>query len=197
MIGVDTPETVKPGTPVQPYGQEASDFTKKMLTGKKVKLVTDVQEKDRYGRLLAYVYLEDGTFYNEYLLQEGYAQVMTIPPNVKYADHFVQVQKRAREQNKGLWGLEPDQSNQAATKPKDTAPNKQATSPSTDLNNTEDLHKLYVDEQGRGLIKGNINSKKEKIYHMPGGQYYDQTNPEEWFKTEQEALDAGFRKSKR
>jgi micrococcal nuclease len=169
LIGVDTPETVKPNTPVQPYGKEASDFTKKMLTGKKIRLETDVQERDKYGRILAYAYLEDGTFFNELLLREGYAQIMTVPPNVKYADHFRSVQQKAREQGKGLWGLE----------------------------NSNDLDKLYVDENGRGLIKGNINSKGEKIYHLPGDAAYDQTKPEEWFRTEKEAIEAGYRKAKR
>lgn len=187
LIGVDTPETVKPGTPVQTYGKEASDYSKMSLTGKKVRLEFDVSEKDRYGRLLAYVYLEDGTFYNELLLREGYAQVMTVPPNVKYADHFLKVQQAAREAGKGLWGLDSDA---LASEPNSTG-NDTSPSPSGDLS------KLYVDADGNGLIKGNINSKGEKIYHMPGGASYASTNPEAWFKTEQEALDAGFRKAKR
>ncbi len=189
MIGVDTPETVKPGTAVQTYGKEASDFTKKMLTGKKVRLEYDVSEKDRYGRLLAYVYLEDGTFYNELLLKEGYAQVMTVPPNVKYADHFVEVQRKARVAKKGLWGLDPNQVGQT-----DVSEQKNNASSTS---NDGDLNKRYVDANGRGLIKGNINSKGEKIYHMPGGASYEVTSPEEWFTTEQEALDAGFRRAKR
>lgn len=191
LIGVDTPETVKPGTAVQPYGKEASEFSKKMLTGKKVRLVFDVSEKDRYGRLLAYVYLEDGTFYNELLLQEGYAQVMTVPPNVKYADHFVEVQRKARKANKGLWGLDPDKLEQKQSDENDQSREVPSTS------NEDDLSTRYVDANGQGLIKGNINSKGEKIYHMPGGASYDRTNPEEWFITEQEAIDAGFRKAKR
>lgn len=185
LIGVDTPETVKPGTEVQPYGKEASDFTKEKLTGQKVRLEFDVAETDRYGRLLAYVYLEDGTFYNELLLREGYAQVMTVPPNVKYADHFLKVQQEAREAGRGLWGIADD--NHIKDKGEIDAAQEES----------EDLNKLYVDESGQGLIKGNINSKGEKIYHMPGGASYDATKPEVWFKTEQEAIDAGFRKAKR
>lgn len=104
LIGVDTPETVKPGSPVEPYGTEASDFAKKLLTGQTVCLERDVEERDRYGRLLAYAYLKDGTFVNELLLAEGYAQVLTVPPNVKYADHFQKVQREAREAKRGLWG---------------------------------------------------------------------------------------------
>ncbi len=104
LIGVDTPETVKPNTPVQPYGKEASDFTKKMLLNKEVTLKFDVGRTDKYGRLLAYVYLGNEMF-NETLLKEGYARLMTVPPNVKYADRFVAIQKEAREAGKGLWGL--------------------------------------------------------------------------------------------
>ncbi|MFW5757614.1 MAG: thermonuclease family protein [Bacteroidota bacterium] len=103
LIGVDTPETVHPQKPVEFYGKEASDFVKKMLEGKKVKLEYDVQEKDRYGRTLAYVYLEDGTFLNAELVRQGYAQVMTIPPNVKFSELFLDLQKKAREGELGLW----------------------------------------------------------------------------------------------
>jgi len=104
LIGVDTPETVHPQKPVEFYGKEASDFVKKMLEGKKVKLEYDVQEKDRYGRTLAYVYLEDGTFLNAELVRKGYAQVMTIPPNVKFSELFLDLQKKARDRELGLWG---------------------------------------------------------------------------------------------
>ncbi len=195
LIGVDTPETVRPGTAVQTYGKEASDFAKKSLTGKKVRLEFDVSEKDRYGRLLAYVYLEDGTFLNELLLQEGYAQVMTVPPNVHYADHFVEVQRAARDAGKGLWGLNPDSITDATNKGGEQASS--TNNNSSDEPIESDLTKLYIDSEGNGIIKGNINSKGERIYHMPGGASYESTIPEAWFKTEQEALEAGFRKAKR
>ena len=103
LIGVDTPETVHPSKPVQYYGKEASEFTKRMLEGKKVRLEMDVQERDKYGRLLAYVYLEDGTFFNAELVKQGYAQAATYPPNVKYVELFIRLQKEARENNRGLW----------------------------------------------------------------------------------------------
>jgi len=107
MLGVDTPETVKPGAPVEAYGKEASDFTKRLLSNQTVCLELDVQERDRYGRLLAYVYLEDGTFVNELIIAEGLAQVLTISPNVKYADQFLEQQRQAREAGKGLWSDAP------------------------------------------------------------------------------------------
>jgi micrococcal nuclease len=102
LIGMDTPE-VYFGT--QPYGPEASAFAKRELDGEEVELELDVQKIDPYGRLLAYVYLPDGRMFNEVLLEEGYAQVATFPPNVKYQDRFLEAQREARAQNRGLWGL--------------------------------------------------------------------------------------------
>jgi micrococcal nuclease len=102
LIGMDTPE-VYFGT--QPYGPEASAFAKQQLDGEEVRLELDVQKIDPYGRLLAYVYLPDGKMFNETLLEEGYAQVATFPPNVKYVDRFLEAQREARAANRGLWGL--------------------------------------------------------------------------------------------
>lgn len=112
LIGVDTPETVHPKKPVEYYGKEASDFTKRELAGKKVWLQMDVQVRDRYRRALGYVWMEapeEGEsavrrgMFNARLLLEGYGQVMTIQPNSRYAEMFVGFQREAREQNKGLW----------------------------------------------------------------------------------------------
>ncbi len=104
LIGVNIPETHHPKKGEEYYGKEAEEFTKNILSGKRVKLELDVQPLDRYGRLLAYVYFEDGTFFNALLIQEGYAQAMTIPPNVRYQDVFLKLQREAREKNKGLRG---------------------------------------------------------------------------------------------
>jgi len=106
LIGVDTPETVHPQKGVEPYGKEASNFTRSMLEGREVYLEYDVQLADKFGRTLAYVWLEDGRFFNELLLLEGYAQVATFPPNVKYVERFLEAQKKAREAGKGLWSFE-------------------------------------------------------------------------------------------
>lgn len=103
FIGVNAPETVNPGRPVEKYGKEASAFTKKILEGKKVRLEFDVQYRDKYSRLLAYVYLEDGRMINRMLIEEGYAQVMTVPPNLKYQKDFIRFERKARENKKGLW----------------------------------------------------------------------------------------------
>lgn len=103
LIGVNTPETVHPQKPVEYYGREASDYAKSVLTGNKVKLKFDVSRVDRYGRTLAYVYLKDGTFLNEDLIKKGYGQAMTVPPNVKYSKKFIELERKARKGNIGLW----------------------------------------------------------------------------------------------
>lgn len=100
LIGVDTPEDTGRH---EPYGREATAFAESRLAGRKVRLDYDVGRADKYGRTLAYVYFEDGMFFNALLVAEGYAQVMTVPPNVRYADRFLALQRKAREQNKGLW----------------------------------------------------------------------------------------------
>ena len=112
LIGVNTPETVHPKKPVEYYGKEASDFTKKELTGKKVWLQMDVQVRDRYQRALGYIWLEapqenESTIrrgmFNARLLLDGYGQVMTIQPNSRYAEMFVGFQREARAKGRGLW----------------------------------------------------------------------------------------------
>jgi micrococcal nuclease len=103
-IGVDTPELHHPRKPVERYAREAKEFNRRLVEGKKVRLEWDAQRRDRYQRLLAYVFLEDGTFVNAELIRQGYAHVLTIPPNVKYADQFVRLQTEAREAKRGLWG---------------------------------------------------------------------------------------------
>jgi len=104
LIGVDTPESVSPNKEKNNnYGKEASNYTKKRLEGQYVSIEFDIQETDKYGRFLAYIYLEDGTMYNKELLEKGYAQVATYPPNVKYVEEFEKIQKNARENNIGFW----------------------------------------------------------------------------------------------
>jgi micrococcal nuclease len=105
LIGVDAPESRNTGRKKTGYyGQQSKEFLKKLLEGRKVRLEYDVSRKDKYRRTLAYVYLEDGTFVNAELVKKGYAMIMTVPPNVKYADKFVKLQRRARNSKKGLWG---------------------------------------------------------------------------------------------
>lgn len=104
LIGVDTPESVHSNKEKNSeYGVEASDYTKSLIEGKQVILEFDVSQKDQYGRLLAYVYLENGEMLNKVLLEKGYAQVATYPPNVKYVEEFKEIQKQARENKVGFW----------------------------------------------------------------------------------------------
>jgi micrococcal nuclease len=103
-IGVDTPETKHPTKPVQCYGQRASDFNARLVADELVRLVRDIERRDRYGRLLAYVYrVRDGLFVNAELARLGYAQPLSIAPDVRYAERFADLARRAREQGRGLW----------------------------------------------------------------------------------------------
>lgn len=105
LIGVDTPETKDPRRPVQCFGREAAAFTERVLPpGTRVRLVRDVEPRDRFGRLLAYVYrARDGLFVNHELVERGFAQALTIPPNVAHADAFVAAAGAARAGERGLW----------------------------------------------------------------------------------------------
>ncbi|HEX2048831.1 MAG TPA: thermonuclease family protein [Acidimicrobiales bacterium] len=106
LIGIDTPETKDPNRPVGCFGREATRFTATLLPrGTPVRLVGDVEQRDRFDRLLAYVYRRaDGLFVNAELLRRGYAQLLTIPPNVAHTDEFVAIAAQARESSQGLWG---------------------------------------------------------------------------------------------
>jgi micrococcal nuclease len=101
-IGVDTPESVKPGTPVQCFAKKASHYNASLVDGREVTLRLDAEARDRYGRLLAYVYAS-GRFVNRELVARGYARTLTIPPNVAHADEFARLARRAREEGVGLW----------------------------------------------------------------------------------------------
>ncbi|GGA52815.1 hypothetical protein GCM10007416_27380 [Kroppenstedtia guangzhouensis] len=163
FIGVNTPETNHPKIGVEYYGKEASHYTKDRLEGKEVRLELDEEKRDQYGRLLAYLWLKDELF-NATLVKEGYARIMTVPPNVKYQETFLRLEREARKKDAGLWRKEDDQE-----------------------------AKTGQDEGCVGKIKGNINRKGEKIYHTRMSPQYDETKPERWFCTEQEAKEAGYR----
>jgi micrococcal nuclease len=172
FIGVDTPEsTIR----VEAYGEEAAAYTKSQLYGKNVWLELDVQGRDEYGRLLAYIWLSPpvsmndaeirNKMFNAILLLEGYAQIMTVPPNVKYVDYFRTYQQEAREQNKGLWGLE--------------------------INKREN-------SQAAGEPEYYIGNKKSKIFHRPDCQWAKKIAPQNKviFKYREEAVKAGYRPCK-
>lgn len=109
-IGIDTPETVKPDTPVAWMGPEATAANEVLVEGREIVLERDVSEVDQYGRLLRYVWLESDAGWlmvNEELLRRGVAQVTTYPPDVAYVDRFLAAQRAAREAGVGLWGSPP------------------------------------------------------------------------------------------
>ena len=116
LIGIDTPEihdsdklyrdsarTKQDVTTIKEMGWRAYKFTKSLIEGKRVSLEFDVEKHDKYGRLLAYVYLKDKTFVNAKIVEEGYASLMTISPNVKYADLLLKLYQQARNNRRGLW----------------------------------------------------------------------------------------------
>jgi len=116
LIGIDTPEvhesvklyrdSRKSGQDIktiQALGRRSMKFTKELVEGKPVRLEFDVEKRDKYKRLLAYVYLPDNTFVNAEIIKQGYASVMTYPPNVKHADEFLKLYRQARDNKLGLW----------------------------------------------------------------------------------------------
>lgn len=190
MIGVDTPETVHPSKPVQFYGREASDYTKKNLTDKTVYLQKDVSDTDKYGRLLRYVWTAAPSsdnpseeeiiesMYNANLVKNGYAHAYTYQPNSRYSDLFSKLQSSAREKNIGLWNPDLEKKfNNGNSGEKNISTNSKKSSDATS-----------------NKIKGN---KKSKIYHLPGSKTYSQVSEKNavYFETEQDAIDAGYKKS--
>lgn len=170
LLGIDTPESG------QCASGEATATTSELVLNKNVKLETDVQLKDRYGRLLAHIFI-DGVHVNEELVKAGWATTLTIPPNVKYVDKLLKAQQDARAAKLGIWADDP-------------CPEHVSNPPNPSAPTSSDC-----------LIKGNISSSGEKIYHIQGQRYYEKTKIEEnkgerWFCTEEEAIQAGWRKSK-
>jgi micrococcal nuclease len=104
FIGIDTPETVAPGQPIECYGPEASQFTTRQLTGRQIRLEFDVDRIDPFGRTLAYLWMRDGSMFNETLVRRGFATVATYPPDTRYVDRFEASQRMAKTAGRGLWG---------------------------------------------------------------------------------------------
>lgn len=106
VLGINTPETVDPRKPVECYGPEASAEAKRSLTDRKVELKQnpDREARDRYGRYLAYVYRDDGLFYNEYMIENGYAREYTYGTAYSLQSEFKGIEKKAQKEGKGLWG---------------------------------------------------------------------------------------------
>lgn len=182
LIGVNTPETVDPRKNVECFGHEASNFLKSLLTNKKVNLVVDSTQanRDKYNRLLRYIYLDNEDI-NQKIIASGYGHEFTY--NVPYQKQslYKQAQAEASNAGRGLWAAN------ACAKPSSPQP---ATTSYSSTTTTPQCD-----------IKGNINSKGEKIYHVPGQKYYnktkiDETKGERWFCNEAEAVNAGWRRAK-
>ncbi|MFJ7825158.1 thermonuclease family protein [Psychrobacillus sp. NPDC096623] len=177
---IDTPETNHHTLGKQPFGQESKQRNKELLNSGDVTIEFDVGNRiDDYGRMLAYVYV-DGESVQETLLEEGLARVAYVfPPNTRYLDEFEKATEIAEKKKMGVWQTEDYVTNRGFDV--SVRANK----------NTQEA----VQSAKKCNIKGNINRQGKKIYHLPTGKYYEQTNPEEWFCTEQDATKAGFKKS--
>ncbi|MBM7683086.1 micrococcal nuclease [Pullulanibacillus pueri] len=230
MLLIDTPEDVDPQAPVEPYGYDAANYAKKKLpVGKKIYLEIGKKgsERDKYNRLLAYVYITPKDMYNEDVVRKGLARVAYIyPPNTDHLSLLKKDQTYAKEHQLGIWSLSgyvtssgyshslscdyaskhhystrtcdtstTKSSNTLSQKKDASATNETGTSKTTTpaKNNTSDDRQTNVSCKGK--IKGNKNSK---IYHVPGGAFYDSTQDNiVWFCSEADAEKAGYRKSKR
>lgn len=187
-IGIDTPETVDPNRPVGCYGKEASIKNSELVLNKKVKLVKDVSETDKYGRLLRYVYIEN-IFVNDYLVAEGYAKASTYAPDVKFSEQFLNSERKAREEKKGLWGdtcdtktqssvVTPTPSVYVAPAPAIGGEQPVSTKPTTTSS-----------DSSSGVVKKSSTG----ICHAPGTTYYNKTKNFIAYNSVQACLDSGGR----
>jgi micrococcal nuclease len=174
-IGIDAPEM-----PDEPGAKDSSSANRSLVEGKRIVMIRDLSEADKYGRLLRYVFA-DGVFVNLELVRQGFARAGYYPPDTACTAGLRAAEEEARREQLGIWGLlgSPTYATRTGTGCADGC----------------------VTPPAGCLIKGNINSEGEKIYHVPGGRYYDQTviDPEKgerWFCSEAEAVAAGWRKSK-
>ncbi len=194
-IGIDTPESVDPRQPVACFAKEASEKNREFVLGKEIELEKDVSETDRFGRLLRYVYVNVGNtemMVNEGLVREGFARASSYPPDIKYQERLRIAEQVAREVGRGLW-----------EKCMITSPTTLGTenSGSIDITQKTDLTASFNPVPADCFIKGNISSSGDKIYHLPGCGSYDKTaideaRGEQFFCTETEAAQAGWRKAK-
>lgn len=174
---IDTPETNHPRLGKQPFGEEAKQRNAELLKNGKLTIEFDVGERiDKYGRLLAYIYI-DGESVQTKLLEEGLARVAYVyPPNTRYLTLFEKAQKKAQKREDGIWSVE----NYA----KDDGFHSETENSDQEIENNQNCQ-----------IKGNIGSSG-KIYHTPDSPWYKQTKAEVMFCTEEEAAEAGFRAPK-
>jgi micrococcal nuclease len=227
MLLVDTPETKHPDKPVEPFGPEASEFAKERLEGRTVRLEFDGPKRDKYDRLLAYVWIDDVLF-NELLVENGLARLAYVyDPPYRHYNAIAAAENRAMKEKKGIWSIENYvredgfDSERAASYWKEREAASVAMAVSSEAGSREKeaaAGEAHAGEAAAGeeggtskgtaaaaeatacdnpLIKGNISSRGDKIYHLPGGQYYEQTKAERMFCSVEEAVAAGFRAAMR
>ena len=188
-IGIDTPETVDPNRPVGCFGKEASSKNSELVLNKRVKLVKDVSETDRNGRLLRYVYIDD-IFVNDYLVAEGYAKASTYAPDVKYSEQFVNSERKAREDKKGLWSEACEIKPQTSVVTPNYAAPSVAPAPAIGGEAPITQKSTTTNEISSG---GVVKKSSTGICHAPGTTYYSKTKNFTPFKTVQDCLNSGGR----
>jgi micrococcal nuclease len=204
IIGINTPETVDPRKLVECFGKEASARAKQLLDGKSVRLEADPSqgERDKYDRLLRFVFLEDGTDFGNTMIKDGYAHEYTYDSPYKYQSEYRAAQRDAESGKRGLWADNAcPVAKTTVTPPPPAAPAPQPTPVTPPPPPVPTPAPAPSPAPTSCVIKGNISSSKEKIYHMPGCGSYNQTAidtsaGERWFCSEQEAVTAGWRKAK-
>jgi micrococcal nuclease len=174
-IGIDAPEMNG-----EPLGEESRAANIALAGGKRIVMIRDLSEADRYGRLLRHVFA-DGVFVNRELVRLGLARAEDYPPDIACFEDFKAAEEEARMEQLGIWGL--------------------LGSPTYSTREGGNCAGGCVTPPAGCVIKGNINDDGEKIYHVPGGKYYAQTviepeKGERWFCSEVEAVAAGWRRSK-
>ncbi len=173
-IGIDAPEMNG-----EPLGEEARAANVALAGGKRIVMIRDLSEADRYGRLLRHIFA-DGIFVNRELVRIGLAHAGSYPPDISCSEDFRAAEEEARMEGRGIWGL--------------------LGSPTYSTREGGSCVGGCITPPAGCVIKGNINSRGEKIYHVPGGKYYEQTvvepeKGERWFCSEAEAAAAGWRRS--
>lgn len=184
-IGIDTPEMNHPTKEREPGAPEATEVNRYLVAGQQVRLELDVRERDRDGRLLAYVWVGD-RMVNAEMIRRGYAQLLTVPPNVRHQELFIKLHRDARAQKSGLWATPSDT---VTPGPSATVAEVAPGVPAQDAWTCPASHP----------IKGNFttSSGERCIYHVLGGAWYGKTKPERCYATEEQARRDGCRRSKR
>ena len=202
LLGIDAPEL---GSPGECFGRESADRAAALLTGTSVQLIADdtQDDRDRYGRLLRYVVLADGTLVNGMLVRDGDAREYTYDEPYRYQQQFRALEEEARASGAGIWSADcRQQSNMTTPEVPNTAVPNAAVSNTAVSNTAGPTSGTTQDVPDPNCpIKGNINAKGDRIYHVPGNESYAETvitpaKGERWFCSAEEAQAAGWRAAK-